>query len=251
MKERIETDNGLAKAVMEPFADSDDFMKNVDATVVNAKSEIAKWHDFNKLFDSQIVTLVERGVPEQIVRWFQDGKENVVGQAMKMAFGNGNIPFLPVIPLEERTFYDLMNMVRGTNGRTGHVGRTFSVVDVVHPSYHRYMFDVNEGTIPIEGSEKKAEKILAQQNRFSLNAVEVIALCVHTDVLSRLDYIPALGSRLSGDKDIRPAISTEKNFSKRPTLCWGYVQGHPRSIGVPSRDCWPRVKPLIEEPSGA
>jgi len=247
MKEWVRTDNKLSKALMEPFADTADFMANVDSAVAHAKNEVAKWNSFNELFDSQIVTLIERGVPEQIVGWFKNEKGDVVGQAMKMTFGKGNIPFFPVIPQEYRTFYDLMDMIRNADGKVGYTDHNFSVIDMKENV--SFIFDVSDGTVPLEANEKNAEKFLARQNRFPLTAVETIALCVHTNILSRIGYLSALGSRLSGEKDKHLSISAEKNFGGKPKLCWGYVQDWPPSSakGIPSRDCWPRVKPLIEE----
>lgn len=238
-----------AEVLLAPFTDIDDFEKNIDSAVARAKSEVTKWRDFDALFKSQITTLKERGVPEPIMGWFQNEKERVLEQAMKMDFGKGNVPFLPVVPLVYRTLYDLMAMIRTVDGKVGYTEGSYSIIDIEETVSSRYIFDVSDGTTPLEGSEKRAEKILAQQNRFPLTIVEVIALCVHTDVLSRIDYLSALGSRLSGEKDKHPSISAEKNFGGRPKFCWGYVQNWPSDSakGVPSRDCWPRVKPLIDE----
>lgn len=242
-----------AEVLMAPFTSIDDFEKNIDSAVAETKRKVTRWKDFEALFERQIATLKERGVPEQIVGWFENDKERILEQAMKMDFGKGNIPFLPVVSLEYRTLYDLMAMIRTGDGKAGYTDGSYSIIDVTGPGHNQYIFDVSDGTTTLEGNEKKAEKILAQQNRFPLTIVEVIALCVHTDVLSRIGYLSALGSRLPGDKDKRPSISAEKNFGGRPKFCWGYVQDWPPNSaeGVPSRDCWPRIKPLIEEESSS
>ncbi|MFA6584853.1 MAG: DUF5701 family protein [Candidatus Paceibacterota bacterium] len=250
MKERIETDNKLVKAIMEPFETIDDFREKIDATVAHANSEITRWKEFDKLFESQIATLIERGVPEPIRRWLRNSKGDVMRHAMEMTLGKWNIPFLPVISLDQRTVYDLMAMIRTTDGKVGYADHSYSVEDVEKTSALSYIFDINDGTTSIEANEKNAEKLLAKQNRFPLTITEVVALCVHTDVLSRIGYISALGSRFGGNenRDKRMAVSAEKNFGGRPKLCWGYVQEWPphSSEGVPSRDCWPRMKPLVE-----
>lgn len=239
-----------AEVLLSPFTDIDDFEKNIDSAVAKAKNKVARWKEFDALFQTQIATLKERGVPEPVIGWFKNDKMRVLEQAMKMEFGKGNIPFLPVVSLEYRTLYDLMAMIRA-EGKIGYTEGNYSIVDIEETVPSTYIFDVSDGTTPFEGSEKKSEEILAQQNRFPLTLVEVIALCVHTDVLSRIGYLSALGSRLSGDKDKRPSISAQKNFGGRPKFGWGYVQIHPPNSakGIPSRDCWPRIKPLIEEES--
>ena len=244
MKEIIETNYELAKEVMKPFASIEDFMENVDATVACAKDEIAKWKSFNKLFDSQIAILIERGVPGNIVRWYENEKERVLKHAMETTFGKGNVLFLPIIPLEYRTFFDLMAMVRNADGKAGYTDGNFSIIDMAETVPSRYIFDVSDGMVPLGGSEKNAKEIFAKQNRFPLTAVETIALCVHTDVLSRIGYLSALGSCLSGNENQHLSISAEKNFGRRPKLTWGYVQNWPPhfTLGVPSRDCWPRMK---------
>lgn len=106
----IETNYGLVKEVIKPFASIEDFMENIDATVTCAKNEIAKWNAFKKLFDSQIATLIERGVPRNIVGLYNGQKEVVLKHAMETTFGKGNIPFFPVIQLKYRTIFDLMAM---------------------------------------------------------------------------------------------------------------------------------------------
>lgn len=244
MKEIIETNCKLVKTVMEPFASIEDFMENIDATVACAKDEIAKWNAFNKLFDSQIATLIERGVPMDIVGLYNGKKEAVLRHAMETTFEKGNIPFFPVIQLEYRTLFDLMAMIR-IDGKVGYTDTKFSITDTV-PEPSRYIFDVSDGTVPIKGSEKNAKEILARQNRFPLTIVEVMALCTQTDVLSRIGYLSALGSCLSGDENKHLSISAEKNFSGRPKLTWGYIQNLPSdfTFGVPSRDCWPIKKEL-------
>src|SRR3989344_6833200 len=86
------------------------------------KSKQAKRRKLKKLFDSQIKTLKDRDVPEQIVEILQNQKGAVVKKTSKMNIGDGNIAFLPVIPRSYRSFYDLMAMVKNdkNDGKAGY-----------------------------------------------------------------------------------------------------------------------------------
>ncbi|MBI2462629.1 MAG: hypothetical protein HYV65_00050 [Candidatus Spechtbacteria bacterium] len=177
----------------------------------------AKRNDLEKLFDAQIATLKDRGVPEQIVEILQNQKGAVVKKASEVAIGDGNIPFLPVIPRSYRSPYDLMAMVK--NG--GKVGYTYlnptAISDVVDaPSEPYYIYDVEDGNSTRGKSPENAEKILKQQKRSPLTAAEVMALTTHTDVLSR-HYVWATGSRYESADGV-PNVYLDGG--DRPRLFW-------------------------------
>jgi len=199
---------------------------HIDDAVTQAKGQLtdeakqAKRNDLEKLFDSQIETLKDRGVPEQIVEILQNQKGAVVKKASEMAIGDGNIPFLPVIPRSFRSPYDLMAMVR--NGSK--VGYTYlnptKISDVVDaPSEPYYIYDVEDGNSTRGKSPENAEKILKQQKRSPLTAAEVTALTTHTDVLSR-HYVWATGSRFESADKV-PHVFLDSGG--RPKLVWNYV----------------------------
>ena len=130
------------------------------------KSKQAKRRKLKKLFDTQIATLKDRVVPEQIVEILQNQKGAVVKKASEMNIGDGNIAFLPVIPRSYRSPYDLMAMVK--NG--GKAGYTYlnptQISDVVDaPSEPYYIYDVEDGNSTRGKSPEAAEKILKQQKR--------------------------------------------------------------------------------------
>ena len=196
---------------------------HIDDAVTQAKGQLtdeakqAKRNDLEKLFDSQIETLKDRGVPEQIVEILQNQKGAVVKKASEMAIGDGNIPFLPVIPRSFRSPYDLMAMVR--NGSK--VGYTYlnptQISDVVDaPKEPYYIYDVEDGNSTRGKSPENAEKILKQENRFPLTAAEVTALTTHTDVLSR-HYVWATGSRYESADEV-PFVYLV--YGDRPKLDW-------------------------------
>ena len=221
--ERVYMDHLIADLV---FAlrkvDQDD----IDYAVAQAKNQIMaeakrmKQNDLEQLFNTQIATLKDRGVPAQIVEMLHNQKGQVVKKASEMVIGDGNIAFLPVIPRSYRSPYDLMAMVK--NG--GKAGYTYlnptQISDVVDaPSEPYYIYDVEDGNSTRGKSPEAAEKILKQQKRSPLTAAEVMALTTHIDVLSR-HYVWAPGSRCESAVLV-PFVYLDNG--DRPRLSWIYV----------------------------
>ena len=200
----------------------------IDDTVTQAKSQLdgeakeTKKNDLEKFFDSQIETLNDRGVPEQIVEIFQNQKGAVVKKVSEMAIGDGNIPFLPVIPRSFRSPYDLMAMVKN-GGKVGytHLNPT-QISDVVDtPSEPYYIYDVNDGSSMRDKSPEPeaAEKTFKQQKRSLLIAAEVMALTTHMNVFPK-DYVWAYGSRCGHANTV---LYVFLGYDDRPELDWSYV----------------------------
>ncbi|MDA2936357.1 DUF5701 family protein [Patescibacteria group bacterium AH-259-L05] len=151
------------------------------------------------LFKAQLQTLKDRGCPEAIVSMFENQKSDVLAKAIEMTFGEENTPFLPVIPRTYASIYYQMPMVKN-GSKTGYTYLDpAEITDVVEtPNKPYYIFDVEDGEAMRRTSPKDAEKRIKKQNRRCLTEVEVIALGVHTDVLSR-HYVDAAGSRYESD----------------------------------------------------
>lgn len=150
--------------------------------------------EFKDLFDTQLATLKDRGCPEQIVDMLNDQRDNVVGKALAMNFERDRIPFLPVIPRAYITLYSQMAMVRYKD-KAGFVlpnHKEFTDVPKT-PAVPYYVFDVEDGTAMLGQSAQDAEKLIKKQSRRGLTEIEVIALVVHTDVISRHN-VDAIGS---------------------------------------------------------
>lgn len=209
--------------LFEEAADPD----NIDTAVAQAKdcleqkTKQTKRSDLEKLFDSQIATLKNRGCPEAIVEMLQNQCGEVIAKASKMTFEKGRTPFLPVIPRVYLTIYSQMAMVR--NGSKA--GFTYldpaEIADLVKtPSKPFYIFNVEDGTAMLGKAPEDAENLIKKQNgRRGLTEVEVIALCVHTNVLSR-HYVDATGSRYGRSRDDVPGLYL---YAGRPRLDWYYV----------------------------
>jgi hypothetical protein len=177
---------------------------HIDDAVAQAKGQLtteakqAKRTDLEKLFDSQIETLKDRGVPEQIIEALQNQKSAVVKKASDLPAGRqgcdgeGNIPFFPVIKPAYLGYYGLMSMVR--NGSKVDLNLTAITDQVATPYGLYYIYDIEDGNSTCDKSPEATEKIFEQQKRSPLTAVEVVNLCVVTDVLSR-HHVWATGSR--------------------------------------------------------
>lgn len=209
----------------------------IDDLVTQAKSQLddeakqVKRNNLEKLFDSQIATLKYRGTPEQIVEILQNQKGAVVKKASEMAIGDGNIPFLPVIPRSFWSPYDLMAMVRYGSK----VGYTYlnptQISDVVDaPQEPYYIYDVEDGNSMRGKSPENAEKTFKQQKRSPLTAAEVMALTTHTDVLSK-HCVWATGSRYELAYEV-PNVCLDYGY--RPGLGWGWVGGSDGRWGAAS-----------------
>jgi len=188
----------LVGKLMPLFRDAD---TDIDEAVKEAKNQLAaeakkaKHEALERLFDSQIQTLKDRGCPEQIVELLTNQKSSVLSKASEMTFEDGHIPFIPVIPRTYRSPYDLMAMVRNSDkqGYT-YLNPTAITNEVETPDEPYYIYDVEDGKALFGKSPEDAEKILKKRSRSPLTAAEVMALTTHTDVLKE-HYVWATGSR--------------------------------------------------------
>ena len=202
-----------------------------DEVVVKAKNQLEeeekeskpKKEDLEKLFDTQIQTLKDRGCPAVIIDMLQEQRDDVLQKASEIPIGKKHIAFLPVIPRTFLSIYTQMQMVR--NGDK--IGYTYlkpsEITDVVEtPADPYYIFDVEDGEAMLGKSPQNAEKTIKQQNWRGLTEVEVIALAIHTDVRHCVD---ALGSRCGS-----AGVPTLWLHDAEPRLDWVNLDG--------ARDRW-------------
>ncbi len=208
---------------------------HIDDAVPQAKGKLlaetrkTKRNDLKKLFDDQIATLKDRGVPEHIVNILAGQKDVVLARARKITIGHGpfdgiqrkHIPFLPVIPRSSRNPYYLMDMVRNgdkagcTYLKPTEIREIRDVVDAPQEPY--YIYDVEDGKSTRGKSPQDAKKILKKQSRSPRTAAEVMALATHTYVLSR-HYVWATGSRYESASGV-PGVSLGV-FGGWPEFFW-------------------------------
>ena len=148
-----------------------------------------------RLFNLQIQRLNLRGCPQCLIQLFVCQRAQVIARAMSMRSETANVPFLPVLPPQYRSIFDQMSMVRKGPARgvtTLEPSNIEYVLDTLPKPY--YLFDIENGEATRALNPIKAATNIAKMGRTCLTEVEVIALCVHSQVLARLDVF-AMGCR--------------------------------------------------------
>lgn len=186
-------------------------------------------NNFEELFDFQIQTLKERGVCEDILDMLQSKKDIVIRKARKTRIGEGNIPFLPILP--NLPFHSQIPMV-WHDGRTGQThSRINEVTDIISvPSIPYYIFDIEDGSVTKGVPPLDARMLIREQKRCPLTFSEIIGLAIHTDVFSR-HSLWASGS--CDSFTMVPFIYL--NGHKVPEICWGYADDADQQWGSPVR----------------
>jgi len=167
--------------------------------VTSKGTEQTKGEDLAKAFDVQYEKLKELGCPEQILDLLRKQRDGVLKKAGEMTIGEGNIPFLPVIPYPYLSPYTLMSMVR-IRGKAGfNYLKPADIKNVVKvPDDPYYIFDIDTGKGTQGKSPEEVYKTSSEQGRRCLTADEVMNLCIYIDILSN-HYVLACGSRYSSD----------------------------------------------------
>jgi len=180
-----------------------------------ATNQPAEQDIFKKLFDSQIITLKNKGVPTRIVNMLERQRDAVIKKASEMTFKAGHISFLPVISRTDLTIKTQMKMIV-TGGRKGYAGLTHLITDVIKtPDKPYYIYDVEDGKATLGKSSRDAMKLIKNVGRHALTVVEIISLSLHTNVLSR-HFVHATGSRYIS-ADFVPFVWL---FGGGPRLSW-------------------------------
>jgi len=203
--------------------------------MINRKTKREKRQDkLDQLFDNQIETLRSRNCPSALVKMLMKKRMTVLRKAARMRFPTKNLPFIPVIPQQFMNIHGLMTLVhhKGKAGFTGlHTNNDWnkrkacSIVRTPRTPY--YMFDVKSDTLdPTRQIEIK--------RRSCLTEVEVIALAIHTNLLSRYSQVYALGCRCGRRKKLPiliPSLSVESDDWPEINTFWTH---HPDELFSPS-----------------
>ena len=150
----------------------------------------------------------------------------VVEKASFLRLEEGRNPFLPVIPTD---CSDIFNQMRAVNhGKLlGRVHLTQLLIEdmVPTPSEPYYIFDVEDGENILGFAPEEAAKFLEDSGRRGLNVCEVIALALHTDVLSRHN-VDAIACRYN--RDAVPMVCLTYGAHPAPALYYrSLVSGAP------------------------
>lgn len=200
--------------------------KEVDEAIASTDNRISKKfinardRGLVKLFNNQLKILRDRECPPIILEMLLLQRQEITEKAGEMAFKQGYIPFLPVIPRTYLTIYSQMLMVR--NGHK--VGYTDldaeEITDVIEiPDKPYYIFDVENGTTMAGKHASDAEELIKDQNRRCLTDVEVISLGIQTDVLFKDGglYVDATSSRYKSSEMV-PDLCCDVSKDYTPTL---------------------------------
>jgi hypothetical protein len=178
-------------------------LRQVDKVLEEAREKVKKKiiERLTVLFDSQMETLQKRNCPEAIVQKLLEKKDKMLTMSAEMeGVQEHNIPFVPVIPRSYLGIYGLMSMINDDKKHHPHLIEPKDLTDSVNtPDEPYFIFNVSEGKDTTSKSPEEGEKMVKDQNRSCLTIDEGIALCVHSNVLSRY-YVFCSGSRyvLSG-----------------------------------------------------
>ncbi|OGZ71895.1 MAG: hypothetical protein A2908_02370 [Candidatus Staskawiczbacteria bacterium RIFCSPLOWO2_01_FULL_38_12b] len=206
------------------------------------KSE--KCAEFKRLFDLQIKTLKSifrnrfgnnssgKRTYWEVMDGFLRQRDRVTEKASTMVIGENNIPFLPVYTGRR------IDMVR-IGGKIGfeHIYTSAWINIVDAPLEHDrcieyYIFDIENGYSTLGKSPKDAHKILKTRLRSPLTVDEIIALCIHTNVLSSHD-VWAPGSRCGYVNSV-PFIKAKSFLDTGPQLDIEYQDKSDDKRGSPS-----------------
>ena len=217
--------------------------KEINEVVSLAKKQRIIKDNLEALFGAQIQTLKDRRCPERITELFMQAQARVVAKALKMRFKNDRIPFLPVIPCNYITVFSQMGMVLNENvAGYSSIYRNDTTpanpfsnkdIDLVKiPEEPYYIFNIEDGTkCP---NEDEIERQINKCDRVCLTGIEIIALAVHSDVLSKCRII-GMNSYCNEWGVASPFLFV--CGTKQPIL--GYVYGLndcDEGYGIPSRD---------------
>jgi len=212
----------LAEKLVGLFIETDP--NNIDEAVAQAKDSLAKKTkqakrgDLEKLFDSQIATLKDRGCPEQILEGLKNGKAKVLNHVESITITEGNLAFTPVITPLYFGYHGIVSMVR-YNGKSGYTyldPRQITDVEKV-PTGLYYQFDVEDGTKCLGKKPETSDKLIQDEKRLRSTAAEIVSIGIHTDVLSK-HYMDAVGSRCESGR--APSLYL---YDGKPWLDYSYL----------------------------
>lgn len=178
----------------------------IDDAVAQAKRQLetenkrVKLADLEKLFDSQIATLKDRGCPAQIIEALVNDRAKVLNHAQSINIADGNLPFAPVITPLYLGYHGIVAMVRH-NGKSGYTyldPRQISDEEKV-PTGLYYQFDVEDGANRLGKKPEVSDREIRSEKRLRSTAAEVVSIGTHTNVLSK-HYMDAVGSHYRSDE---------------------------------------------------
>lgn len=197
--------------------------------------------DFKAFLESQYKTLEDRSCTEQIIKGFARQQSDVIERLMGMSINKDCIPAIPVIHRSWIGVHGLMQMVKnGDKQGEVHLNDPLSIKEnsrlEVRPDGLYYIYNVQDGTPTLDESCMSVETIMQNFRErmygppYPTLVDETIALCIHTDVLSK-HGVYATGARYAVDNVVYIWLN-----NGRPTLDYAYYDYPIENVGSPSYD---------------
>ena len=200
----------------------------------------AAWdrENLEKLFESQLIRLNERGCPIEITDALRAKKEEVISRALALSFSGGHVPLLPVITNKALTHDELMLLVRHLGWWGNSDLDQYSIYN--HdggkiPESLYYIFDVEDGrgTVGVSPHEAVLRIGTEKPSRLPLTMDETFALATHTDVLSS-HFLWAARSYFSQPWLIPRIYFLDEN-GYAPHVSYSHFENAHKGFGTPSR----------------
>ena len=217
--------------------------KEINNVVSLAKKQRIIKDSLEALFGVQIQTLKDRRCPKRITEILMQTQPRVVAKALKMRFKNDRIPFLPVIPCNYITVFSQMEMVLNENMagyssiyRSNTTPANPFSINLKIPEEPYYIFNIEDGTGTKSKcpNEDEIERQINKCDRVCLTGIEIIALAVHSDVLSKCRII-GMNSYCNEWGAAFPFLFV--CGTKEPVLGYIYeLNNCDERYGIPSRD---------------
>lgn len=198
-------------------------------------SQLVKKSDYERLFDLQMQTLEERYCKMAIIGLLKFQKSDVIAKALKMTVRHAcHIPFLPVIHRSYMSTYDQMVMVlhKLKIGYNHEIQPNFIHQVVKTPKAPYFVFDIEDGSDTKGLTPKSVRPCFKEMGRRGLTEVEIISLCIHTDVLDR-HFVSAAGCRIGTGK-IGGKVPAIYLNGAGPTMLWQFAGLAMPRYGIPS-----------------
>jgi len=188
--------------------------------------------ELEKLFETQIKRLEDRGCPGEILCILESRKNAAIQKASGIFFGEKILPFLLVVSRQYVESRMQALMIRCEEDAVHYCLKPEDVVDVLKtPETPYIIFGVENGGSLRGKTAEAAQKIIAEQSRRPLTEIEVINLCIHqTDVLEK-HGIDALGSRFKGGV---PSIYSDEDDSGKVKVSWVFPESASFAFGAAS-----------------
>jgi hypothetical protein len=184
--------------------------------------------------NNKIKKLEEKDISTSIINIFKVQIESVIDIAMDMPINEGEIVFLPVIPINRISLIEQLSRFVKNNDLSGYVDsglepmKFFDLSKIPLEPY--WIFGVDNGKSTLGNSFVREEVEKVELFRKFLTLTEIFSLCANSDVLSKYG-IEIYGSCYKTSDNV-PVLGVD--FNGRPKLCKTAAMHSSIKWGAPS-----------------